>query len=403
MAAKKPVSKFKFVAGNQEPQLSECWGSVRVGMCSSDSCVIKANAQFFAIPWAVSSSIAVHPLAEKGSIPDERPLIRYEDSGTVQDLDFSPFHDGILASGWEDGTIRIHRIDCPGATTASLAIEPQWCSPAGDSKRCLLVAWHPCAAHVLLSADSGKAVRLWDVTQGAERDAVALPAHAGVIVNAAWCAGSATLFATAAKDKVVRVVDTRAGAVVAEAKSHQGSKGGRVAWLSRLNRLFTVGFNKTNAREAALLDPRNLAAPVATVPTIDAQPSTSTLLPFVDEDLGLVYLAGKGETSMRIVEATEGTLAAVADWKHKDPQSSVAMLPKTVVDTSKCEIARFVRLIETKHLAAPVRFEVPRQAGAQIFQDDLYPDTWDGQPSCTAADFVAGTCHPRNTRPFPRK
>jgi coronin-1B/1C/6 len=206
-----------------------------------------------------------------------------------------------------------------------------------------------------------------------------------------------------AKDKMLRVVDARAGSVVGEAKSHQGSKGGRVAWLSRINRILTVGFSKTNAREAALLDPRNLTTPVAVLPAIDAQPSTSTLIPLVDDELGVVFLAGKGEGSIRVLEATESALVLATEFKNKDPQSSAVLLPKTVVDTSKCEIDRVLRLIEAKHLVVPVRFEVPRQAGAQVFQEDLYPPTFDGQPSCSAADFFAGSCRSRNVRPFPRK
>lgn len=43
----------------------------------------------------------------------------------------------------------------------------------------------------------------------------------------------------------------------------------------------------------------------------------------------------------------------------------------------------------------PIRFEVPRQ-NAAVFQDDLYPPTWDGKPALTAADWFGGAAKPVN-------
>jgi hypothetical protein len=56
--------------------------------------------------------------------------------------------------------------------------------------------------------------------------------------------------------------------------------------------IFTNGFGKGSDRQIALYDPRKLGQRLA-LQVIDT--SSSSLLPFYDEDNGVMFLAGKGE------------------------------------------------------------------------------------------------------------
>ncbi len=44
----------------------------------------------------------------------------------------------------------------------------------------------------------------------------------------------------------------------------------------------------------------------------------------------------------------------------------------------KAETGRFFRLLKNKML--PVSFICPRKSAADVFQDDIYPDAYDGKP-----------------------
>ena len=68
-------------------------------------------------------------------------------------------------------------------------------------------------------------------------------------------------------------------------------KGGRVTWLRKKNLIFTNGFGKGSDRQMALYDPRKLSQRL-TLQVIDT--SNSSLLPFYEEDNGIMFLAGKG-------------------------------------------------------------------------------------------------------------
>eukprot|EP00727_Mastigamoeba_balamuthi_P008399 m51a1_g4181 hypothetical protein (395) ;mRNA; f:363084-364567 len=388
---KKTGSKFKYLEGRQAAGLNECYGGLRVGVCSADSCILKANRTLFALPWSTAGTIAVQPLEERGNGRDDRPLVVVEDGGVCQDLDWSPFDDGLLASAWEDGAARLHRIPTPAGLQGHLIDASA--TLKGHEKRLNVVAWHSYVNNVLLTADTGKEVKLWDVEAGAEK--VSLQGLTRTIANATW-SQDCNLVAVSSKDKTMRVFDARSGANVNSAASHQGAKGGRVTWLGRLDRICTVGFNRQNVPELVLIDPRNVSAPLQTV-NLGSAPST--LFPSWDDDLGLLYLGGKGEGSIKVVEVSESEAAVIAEHKSKDPQAALALLPKQgVVNAQKCEVARFLKLIESRRLVAPLFFEVPRSTASTVFQEDLYPPVWDGRPTLNAADFFSGTQAPAPTR-----
>jgi len=242
----------------------------------------------------------------------------------------------------------------------------------------------------MLPIDAGKRVKLFDL--GAQAEKMAFPdVHKALVTNVSWNA-KGDLVATAAKDKTLRIFDPRSNQVAGETADHDGAKGSRVLWLAKKDLIFTVGFSKGSDRQCALYDPRKLGTRM-TLHKIDA--SSSTLLPFADQDNGLIFLGGKGDGNIRYYEVVneEPYIYYLNEHKSKDPQSGLAALPKTSLDVMKCEIMRFLKLTPNGNVIT-VRFEVPRQDN-QFFQEDIFPDTSDGRPSMTADEWFGGA----NTAP----
>jgi coronin-7 len=79
------------------------------------------------------------------------------------------------------------------------------------------------------------------------------------------------------------------------------------------------------------------------------------------------------------------------DFKTKDPQSGVTLLPKAN-DVTKNEIIRLAKITPNGHIM-PVKFEVPRQ-DTHHFQDDLFPDTFDNKPSLSSSEWFSGENKP---------
>ncbi|XP_045692286.1 coronin-6 isoform X4 [Phyllostomus hastatus] len=116
--------------------------------------------------------------------------------------------------------------------------------------------------------------------------------------------------------------------------------------------------------------------------------SNGVLLPFYDPDSSIIYLCGKGDSSIRYFEITDEPpfVHYLNTFSSKEPQRGMGFMPKRGLDVSKCEIARFYKLHERK--CEPIVMTVPRKS--DLFQDDLYPDTPGPEPALEADEWLSG-------------
>jgi len=354
---------------------------LKLGSAQTESNILKANSKFFAIPWPVTGSVAVHTLNHKGAIAAEVPLLIHDDN-TVNDFSFSPFNDHLLVTACQDGTAGIWKIPEGGLTET---IVGSTSTINVTDKRLMTVDFHNLAENVLLTIDASKKMKLFDLET--QQESLEFPdVHKQLITNASW-SSDGKLVATSCKDKFVRVFDPRANKCIGEAADHQGAKGGRVLWLGYKDLVFTCGFGKGSERQYSVFDPRKFDQKLI-LETIDN--SSSSLLPFYEPDNNVLFLAGKGDGNIRYYEVVDEHpyIFYLNEYKSKDPQSGVALLPKTSCDVMKCEILRLLK-ITPSGVIVPIKFEVPR-AESQFFQEDLFPDTWDLKSTMSASEWFGG-------------
>jgi len=381
------ASKYRHLFGTVG-QSDENYRGIRIGSgISPESNVIKASSSYFAFPWFVTGALCVVPLGQKSAIAEDGGCLITQEP-IVLEFNFSPFSDSHLITAAQDGVARVFQI--PAAAARGVTQAEALVSISASTKRLLIADYHPLAENVVVTVSGDHELKLWDLNSAEAAKVTLAGQHKGIITSLAWNADG-SLCATSCKDKQLRVLDPRSGKVVAEVKDLEGAKSGRVAWQRARDRLITVGFNKTTERQMNVYDPRVLGKPLSST-VIDA--SSATLMPFLDEDLGIVYLASKGEGNIMLYEGVDeaGQLHPLTVFKSNVPQSGLAMLPKSVCNRAKCEVLRFIKL--SPQYAVPVRFEVPRQSGG--YQEDLYPPTWDGKPSTTADAYFAGKAAPPN-------
>ncbi|KAM5307838.1 coronin-6 isoform 5-T5 [Glossophaga mutica] len=207
--------------------------------------------------------------------------------------------------------------------------------------------------------------------------------------------------------------------------AHEGMRPMR-AIFTRQGHIFTTGFTRMSQRELGLWDPvtqleawvllRRLKEPTLAPPPGDAESlgvvcgdcmrwregnnfeepvalqemdtSNGVLLPFYDPDSSIIYLCGKGDSSIRYFEITDEPpfVHYLNTFSSKEPQRGMGFMPKRGLDVSKCEIARFYKLHERK--CEPIVMTVPRKS--DLFQDDLYPDTPGPEPALEADEWLSG-------------
>uniref|UniRef100_A0A3B1K304 Coronin n=1 Tax=Astyanax mexicanus TaxID=7994 RepID=A0A3B1K304_ASTMX len=332
-------SKFRHVFG-QPAKAEQSYDDIRVSKVTWDSSFCAVNPKFLAVIVESSGggSFLVLPLSKVGRVDKNYPLV-VGHSGPVLDIDWCPHNDNILASGSEDTTAMVWQI--PDHTPSRPISEPIVVLE-GHSKRVGIVKWHPTARNILLSAGSDNLIIVWNVGTG--EPLITMDDHPDLIYNVSWNYNG-SLFCTTCKDRRLRVCDPRKREVVA-----------------------------TNFEEPIAL--------------LELDTSNGVLLPFYDPDTSLVYLCGKGDSSVRYFEITEEPpyVHYLSTYSSKEPQRGMGFMPKRGVDVSKCEIARLYKLHERK--CEPIIMTVPRKS--DLFQDDLYPDTAGPDPSLEPEEWMDG-------------
>jgi len=300
-------------------------------------------------------------------------------SGDVLDVEFNPFNDNIVGSVSEDCYAKIWAIP-EGGLKENMNTPVQ--NLSGHRKKVGTLNFHPTANNIMATSSADSTVKVWDIETGQHRNDIG--GHPDIIQSSAWD-HQGILYATASKDKKVRLLDPRANSIIGEVEAHPGVKGMRLAFLGSHHFLFTMGFSKTSERQYSLWDPKSLKEPLKTE-NIDT--AAGILMPFFDNDVSMLYLAGKGDGNVRYYEIVDEApyIHYLSEFKSATPQRGMGWCPKTSMDLNTCEIARLLKITATA--CEPIHFTVPRKG--DIFQDDLYPPTFSGEPSINADQWFGG-------------
>jgi len=190
----------------------------------------------------------------------------------------------------------------------------------------------------------------------------------------------------ACKDTTLRIYDPRQAAAALTTTSFPGARGSRAVWADNKAKVITVGFSVTSTRQYMIHDPRKFDKPIAAPGDIDQ--SAGVFIPFYDPDNSVLYLGGKGDAGIKYFELTdeEPYLFFLSEFRSTESQKGLCFLPKLACDTSLCEIASCMRLM--KDAVQPVSFQVPRKS--DVFQADLFPDTYAGIPALTEDQWLSG-------------
>ncbi|XP_046742206.1 coronin-7 isoform X3 [Diprion similis] len=378
MAWRFKASKYKNAAP-VVPKPEACIRDISVGSYQTYGNNIAASAAFMAFNVDHNgSSLAVLPLDDCGRKSKTMPLL-HAHTDTVTDMDFSPFHDGLLATGSQDCLVKLWHI--PEAGIEESLCNPE-CTFSHRQRRVEAVRWHPTAEY-LLTTVSYTNLSLWDVIS--QQELFSNNEHAEVIQSLSW-KQDGKLLATSCKDKQVRIIDPRSSrCIVNTSPSHQSIKDSRIVWLGDKDRILTTGFDSARLRQVYIRDLRNLSEPVK---TLELDCSTGILMPLFDPDTNMLFLAGKGDTTILYMEVTEREPHLVEGIRHSGEQTKGGCLvPKRALNVMQAEVNRLLQL--TSNMVIPIMYQVPRKT-YRDFHADIYPETAGCVAQNTAAAWIKG-------------
>jgi len=367
---------------SEEPKVEETYQNFKLSTATGDHNYIKGNALYFGL--SISSgngALAIVSYHDKGKAGSQPPCLDGH-KGPVLDFDFNPFHDSIVCTGGDDGKAMIWGIP-PGGLKETQA-EPL-VNLTGHQRKINVVRFHPTAEHVVSTGSADNFIKIWDAEQGADK--VSIEDHPAMILDLMWSYDGSSLLSSC-KDKVVRQLDPRSGATSHHVEAHDGTKTTKVEWLGNTSKFASVGFTRQSKRQLKIWDTKKMDKELS---SLDIDQAAGVIMPFYDEDINVLYLAGKGDGNIRYYEMVDEDpfQFSIGDFKTNTPCRGVAHLPKRVCVTTDCEVTRFLKL--TTSTVEPLRFIIPRKS--ELFQSDLFPDCRAPKAALKADEFFSGKNH----------
>lgn len=382
MAGLVRASKFRHIFCDP-PRPDATFQNIRVSTVTGEQNYIKANAKFFAVgTQGGGGPVAVLSLDKPGRYDTSLPTIAGH-AGPVLDMEFNPFDDHMIATASDDSTIKVWAIPEGGVTAQ---ISTPLVDLTSHARKVTLLRFHPTASNVLASTSADQTVKVWDISKGCEINTLS-GAHDQLINELIWDY-TGNQYATTSKDKAIRFVDGRQGAVSTIIENaHEGAKSIKMVNLGNTGKFLSVGFTRESQRQIKIWDPRNSTQEVL---RLELDQAAGVIMPFFDPDTNIVYLAGKGDGNVRCYEVTDnGTqLYPVTDFRTNVSAKGMGFVPKRGLNILGNETARLMKLTPNNSVE-PLSFVVPRKS--EGFQEDIFPDTASSEPAHTSDEWLAGS------------
>ena len=356
----------------------ECFADFRLSTVTGDQQYVKASAKYFSIGMAGGGGpVVVHRLDRPGRFEVSACPYITGHSGAVLDMDWSPFDDSMLATASEDTNIKIwsipdtwEPIDDKGNAKAGPGLSDAVIDLDAHSKKVTLLRYHPTANNTLLSASGDLTVKVWDVENSAVVNSMDnIP---NLVHDIVWNR-TGDSYAFSCKDKDIRFVDGRTGAVSNTiVKGHEGAKSVKLVYVNDQDKFFTFGSSKQSGREIKVWDLKDTSKPLHTEPVDTA---AGAMIPLWDHDTKVLYLCGKGDGIVRLYEYEDKApyIFKLNDgFRSNTPGKGYCMVPKRGLKIMEHETTRILKVTNTQGVH-PLTFTVPRKSDA--FQDDIFPDT----------------------------
>jgi coronin-1B/1C/6 len=350
----------------------------RLSTVTGDQQYIKASAKYFCVGMAGGGGpVVVNRLDRPGRFDVATCPYITGHAGAVLDMEWNPFDDSMLATASEDTNIKIWQIpedweptDDKGNAKEGKGLDESVQELTGHRKKVTLLRYNPTVSNCLLSTGGDYTIKVWDVESSAA--VTSFDDSPNLVHDIVWDR-SGDLYAASCKDKKVRIVDARTGALASEiAVAHEGAKSIKLVYANDSGKMFSFGASKQSGREIKVWDIKNLAKPIHTEPVDTA---AGALIPLWDGDTNVLYLCGKGDGVVRLYEYEdkEPFIFKLNDgFRSNIPGKGYCLVPKRGLDVLRHETARILKVTNDSGVH-PLRFEVPRKSDA--FQDDIFPAT----------------------------
>ena len=169
---------------------------------------IAGNGKMIAVNWESTSSIAVFNAAKEQNFDAKIPLIRGH-SGSIFDMQWSPFEDRLLATCADDGKVKFWVFDDYEGLTGTGSINEADMEIEAHPRRCQGIQWHAAAENLICTHSVDTSLKIWDINEDRSEEPVFTYANEGTSITQARWSPLGKMIGGMRKNKTLVIVDPR--------------------------------------------------------------------------------------------------------------------------------------------------------------------------------------------------
>ena len=372
------ASKFKNAIGEDK---KEKFTNCSVTSVSTEGRYIAVNGNFLAMAWSNIGEVVVVDSSTPFSIKPDQPRLKGH-RANVLDLEFSPFSSDLLACAYDDNSVLLWKIP-EGGLTEHMTQEVQIYQK--HLRKVPFVTFNPVASDVVCSGAFLGEIHIWNAIKGdtyVELKADDTP------TAVAWNPNG-TLVGATTKNKMINIFDPRANKMILKQHINEGFQSAKFAWVDD-NSFVTTSWNKGGAKMLKLWDVRKVKEDLSSegeVTGLQMDTSKTVTTPFVDKESHLLYLVGKGESSIHVYDYSDGTFKKGINFSSTEPSICSVLFDRKCLDYNRLEVDRFARYVNSQKVYY-VSFTIPRRNPG--FDPSLYPQVECGEAALSYDQWVGG-------------
>ena len=212
--------------------------------------------------------------------------------------------------------------------------------------------FNPCVTEIIATTSFDATLQVWNILNA---NCISKLTCNDAVFGCDWNYNGSLLGLTT-KEKLIKIFDPRKNEITHTTAGFEGSKTQRMLFMGNSDLFLATGFSKSNERQIRMFDLRNVETPIQTL-AIDNQSSSHQ--PYYDADTSLLYLPGRGESTVKYYELVNGSFKKASEYSSSDPAKSSIFIPKRFANYNKCEMATMLKL--TKNWLSYVHFYYPKK------------------------------------------
>ena len=294
------------------------------------------NKKYLAMSSINVGEIAIFDSSKSYKIKNIQSQIKINNS-KIQDIEFSPFNDNILALAYENKSVVLWKIP-EGNINKNITKDFQIYK--NHNTRVNYVTFNPVVDNILCSDSLDNEIHIWNIDKGNDYIKFKIDENPSMI---SWNQNGDLIGVTSRKN--INIFDPRNEKFVIKHDIFERFFPPKFAWIDNNLLITTINDNQRGAEMLKLWDIRKYkdsSLNVGEITSIEIDKlKTSIFTPYINRELKLIYVIGKEKANIILYNYNEYNISKIKEYNIGEPSTCSVLFNRELLDINRKEIDRF--------------------------------------------------------------